>query len=45
MIGNSEDETNFPRKLLLIDKLRIFVKLLRTIYQQILECQKLNDLR
>ena len=46
MIGNSDDETNFPHKLLLIDKLQIFVKLLLTTHQLILlNCQKLNYLR
>ena len=44
MIGNSDDETNFPYKLLLI-KLQIFVKLLLTTYQLILNCQKHNYLR
>ena len=34
MIGNSDDGTNFPQKLLLtiIDKLQIFVKLLLATY-------------
>ena len=46
MIGNSDDETNFPHKLLLIDKLQIFVKLLLTTHQLILlNCQKLNYVR
>ena len=44
MIGNSDDETNFPDKLLpTIDKLQIFVELLLNTHQQILNCQKLND--
>ena len=43
MIGNSDDETNFPHKL--IDKLKIFVKLLLTTHQLILNYQKLNYLR
>ena len=47
MIGNADDETNFPHKLLLtiIDKLQIFVKLLLTTYQLIFGCQELNYLR
>ena len=36
--GNSENETNFPHKLLLNNKLQIFVKLLLATYQQILNC-------
>ena len=43
MIGNSDDETNFPHKL--TDKLKIFVKLLLTTHQLILNYQKLNYLR
>ena len=47
MIGSSnDDETNFPHKVLqLIEKLKIFVKLLLTTYQLILNCQKHNYLR
>ena len=46
MIGNSDDEANFPHKLLLTNrKLQIFVKLLLTTYQLMLNCQKLNYLR
>ena len=37
MIGNSDNEITFPHKLLLTNKkLKIFVKLLQTIYQLIL---------
>ena len=42
MIGNSDDETNFPHKLLLTNRQ---VKLLLTTHQLILNCQKLNYLR
>ena len=46
IIGNSNYETNFPHKSLqLIDKLQIFLKLLLTIHQLILNYQKLNYLR
>ena len=53
MIGNStelqsDDETNFPHKLLLDKLLRrqfIFVELLLTTHQLILNCQKLSYLR
>ena len=46
MIGNSDDETNFPHKVLLtIEKLQIFIKLLVTTHQLILNCQKLNYIR
>ena len=48
MIGDSDDETNFPHKLFLtnrIDKLQILVKLLQIIHQLILHYQKLNYLR
>ena len=50
MVGNStgmypDDETNFPHKLLLTDKLQIFLKLLQIIYQLILSYQKLDYLR
>ena len=40
-----DDQTNFPHKLLLIDKLKIFVRLLLTNRQLILRYQKLNCLR
>ena len=45
MIG--DNETNIPHKSLLklINKLRIFVKLLQIIYQQILSYQKFKYLR
>ena len=39
IIGNSDDNTNFPHKLLLTNRQ---VKVLRKIYQQILNCIKLN---
>ena len=43
MVGNSNDKTIFPHELSLTnDKLKIFVKLLLKIHQQILNCQKLN---
>ena len=43
MVGDSNDNTNFPHELLLtIDKLQIFVKLLLKIHQLILNYQKLN---
>ena len=43
MVGNSNDNTNFPHKLLLtVGKLQVFVKLLLITYQQILNFQKLN---
>ena len=45
MIGNTNDETNFPHKLLLTDKLQILVRLLLTNYRLILNYQKLNYLR
>ena len=46
MIGNSDDKTNFPHKLLLSNRQgKVFVKPLQTIYQQILSYQKLNYLR
>ena len=39
----SNDETNFPHKLLLTeDKFQVFVNLLQIIHQLILSCQKLN---
>ena len=43
MIGHNG--ANFPHKLLLIDRLQVFVKLLQIIYQQISNSQKLNSLR
>ena len=44
MIG--DNETNFPRKLLLTNsKFQIFVKLLQITYQMISSYQKLNYLR
>ena len=45
MTGNSDDETNFPHKLILIDKWKIFVKLLKIIYQLISSYQKLSYLK
>ena len=45
MTGNSADETNFPHKLILIDKWKIFVKLLKIIYQLISSYQKLSYLK
>ena len=46
MVGNSDDETNFPRQLLLTNRqLQIFVKLLQIVYQLILSYEKLNYLR
>ena len=46
MIGNLDDETNFPHKLfLLTDKLQIFVELLLNTHQLISNRQKLNNLR
>ena len=41
MIGNSDDEINFPHKLLLTNR-EIFVKTLLTTHQLILNCQKHN---
>ena len=45
MVGNSNDNTNFPHELLLTNRqvAKIFVKLLLKIHQQILNCQKLNN--
>ena len=40
MIGNNE--TNFCHKLLLTDKFRVFLNLLRAIYQLILSYQRPN---
>ena len=46
MIGNSDDETNFPHKLLLADRqVANLVKLLQIIYQLISSYQKLNYLK
>ena len=46
MIGNSDDETNFPHKLLLTNRQVANLRnLLLTTYQLILICQKLNYLR
>ena len=46
MIGNSDDETNFPHKLLLTNRqIANLRKLLLTTHQMILNCQKLNYLR
>ena len=43
MVGNSNDNTNFPHKLLLTDRqVQIFVKLFLITYQQMLNFQKLN---
>ena len=40
MIG--DNETSFPHKLLLTDKLQVFVNLLQIIHQPILNYQKVN---
>ena len=48
IIGNSDDETNFPHRLLLtnrLDNLQLFVRLLLTTHQLILNCQKHSYLR
>ena len=46
MIDNSEDETNFTPKLLLISRqVANLRKALLITHQQILNCQKLNYLR
>ena len=46
MIGNSDDETNFPHKFLLADRqVANLVKLLQIIYQLISSYQKLNYLK
>ena len=45
MIGNSNDETNFPHKLFLTNRQKVFVKLFLTNHQLILCYQKLNYLR
>ena len=43
MIGNSDDETNFPHKLLLTNRqVANFVKPFLTTHQLILNCQKYN---
>ena len=44
MIGNSDDETNFPHKLLLTNRQVANLQLL-TKHQLILHCQKHNYLR
>ena len=44
MIGSSKDETNFPHKLMVTNR-KIFVKLLLTTHQLILNYQKLDYLR
>ena len=43
MIGNSDDETNFPHKLQLTS--REVANLRKTFANQILNCQKLNYLK
>ena len=46
MIGNSDDEANFPHKLLLTNRqVANLLKLLLTTHQLIFNCQKLNYLR
>ena len=46
MIGNSDDETNFPHKLLLTNiQVANLCTILLTTRQLILNCQKLNYLR
>ena len=46
MIGNSEDETNFPHKLLLTNnQVANLRQVFANMYQQILNYQKLNYLR
>ena len=46
MIGNSDDETNFPHKLLLTNRqVSNLSTILLTTRQLILNCQKLNYLR
>ena len=45
MVSTSDHETHFPHKLLLIDKLQIFVKLLQLIHQLILSYQQLSCLK
>ena len=42
MIGNSDDETNFPHKLVLTNRQ---VASLPKVYQLILNCRKLSYLR
>ena len=43
MVGNSNDNTNFPHELLLTNRiLQIFVKLLLITHQLTLNYQKLN---
>ena len=46
MIGNSDDETNFPHESLLTSiQVTVFVKLLQIIHLLVLTYQKLNYLR
>ena len=46
MIGNSDDETNFPHKLLLTNsQVANLCQVFANTYQQILNYQKLNYLR
>ena len=46
MIGNSDDETNFPHESLLTSiQVTVFVKLLQIIHLLVLSYQKLNYLR
>ena len=47
MIGNSDDDSNFPRKLLLTNRqvANCFKVFLQIIHQLILSYQKLNDLK
>ena len=46
MIGNPDDETNFPHKLLLTNRqITTLRKAFANTYQLILNCQKLNYLR
>ena len=43
MVGNSNDNINFPHELLLTNRqVSIFIKLLLITHQLILNCQKLN---
>ena len=42
MIGDSNDQTNFPHELLLTGKFLVFVKHLLIIHQLILNFQKLS---
>ena len=45
MIDDSNGETNFPHKLLLIQKIESFAKLLQMFYLLIKQCRKLNYLK